>query len=160
MIETFKSYFTGYFDNQKQAFQYPRDFALICLNHIPIGDNKFKVTQGYSHEPKPYRTTIIEVVDNGDHLITKNYKEDGSELTYLEGCDTIFKWNGTFFRGKSSCEECYVFRGGKKTYLVTESILKEGQYEVIDRGYDVETREHTWGSFTNVNGGFFTFDRK
>jgi CpeT protein len=160
MIEIFKDYFAGYFDNQTQAFTYPQDFALIALNHKPIEQNKFKVTQGYTHESEPYRTTIIEVCQEGDLIITKNYKESNNGLTYLDGCDTIFEWDGTQFHGKSSCENCYVNKDGRDTFLLTESFLSENHYRVIDKGYDVNTREHVWGSFTQVNGGFFEFDRK
>jgi CpeT protein len=160
MLETFVEYFEGYFDNQRQAFQYPQDFALIALNHKSIEENKFKVTQGYTYEPEPYRTTIIEVCQDNDLIITKNYKESESGLTYLDGCDTIFEWNGTTFHGKSCCETCYVHKDGRDTFLLTESFLSENHYRVIDKGYDVNTKEHVWGSFTNVNGGFFEFDRK
>ena len=48
MFEEFCNYFEGYFNNQAQAFNYPREFAMIELNHRRIeGTNKFTVTQGY-----------------------------------------------------------------------------------------------------------------
>ena len=43
----FISYFEGYFNNQKQAFHMPREFALIEVNHTKISANKFRVTQKY-----------------------------------------------------------------------------------------------------------------
>lgn len=160
MIEIFKEYFVGYFDNQNQAFQYPRDFALIALNHVSLGENKFKVTQEYTYDAGPYRETILEIVQDDEFIITKNYKESNNGLTYLDGCDSIFTWDGSTFHGKSSCENCYVNRDGRDTYLLTESFLTKDHYRVIDKGYDITTKEHVWGSFTNVNGGFYEFDRK
>lgn len=156
MIETFKSYFAGYFDNQRQAFQYPREFALICLNHRQIEDNKFMVTQQYSYESSPYREAVIELHEEGNSIISKNYKMFEGELTYLSGCDNIFEWDGEVFRGKSACNECFVYRDGRDTYLMTECVLSDGHYRVIDRGIDINTQEQVWGS---VNG-FFEFDRK
>ena len=156
MIEVFKSYFQGYFDNQRQAFQYPREYALICLNHIKLNEEEFKVTQQYSYEKTPYRETIVKLSEENDLIISKNYKCNNGELTYLSGCDTIFKWDGDVFRGRSACNECFVNRGGKETYLITESVLGNGYYRVIDQGFDINTHEQVWGS---VNG-FFEFDRK
>ena len=39
---------------------------------------------------------------------------------------------------------------------MTEGVLGDGYYKVIDKGYDVETDEQIWGSYN----GHFEFDRK
>jgi CpeT protein len=154
MIEQFCKYFEGYFNNQNQAFANPREFALIELSHEQIGDNKFRVSQKYNIDPEPYRKTIIEIVENEGNLVIKNYKDD-DEMSYISGCDVIFEYRDNKFYGKNVCKECFVKRGIKETYLMTESILSDGLYEVIDQGFDVETDEQIWGSFE----GFFRFDK-
>ena len=154
MKELFCKYFEGYFDNQKQAFTRPQDFALIFVNHSHIDTDTFKVTQQYNCEDHPYRSNIVRVFEENQNIILKNFKEDG--LTYLKGCDTIFEFDGVEFHGKNVCNECYIHRGEKETYLVTEIHLGINYYKVIDMGFDVKTNEHIWGSFN----GFFEFDKK
>lgn len=154
MIEKFCEYFEGYFNNQKQAFNYPREFALIELEHIQISNNKFRISQKYNIDPEPYRKTIIEVVEKDNHLILKNYKDD-ENLTPLPGCDIIMEYKDGSFYGKNTCKDCIVPWNIKTTYLMTESILGENLYQVIDKGFDVENDEQIWGSFN----GFFMFDK-
>ncbi len=152
MIEKFCEYFEGYFNNQIQAFSYPSKFALIELYHNKIDENKFHVKQKYSISSTPYRESIIKIIDNGSFLLLKNYKEDESELV---GCDVlVVEKNGEFF-GKNISNQCIVKNGDKETYLVTESILGDGYYKVIDKGYDLYTNEQIWGSFN----GFFQFNK-
>lgn len=146
MIKKFCEYFEGYFNNQKQAFSNPSSFALIELEHYQLSDNKFKVIQKYNIDPKPYRQNIIEIFDNGDNLLIKNYK-DTEELTYITGCDIIMEYKDGKFFGKNTCKECFVKWQQNMTYLITESVLSENLYEVIDRGFDIETEEQIWGSF-------------
>mgnify|MGYP003333956097 FL=1 len=155
MLETFIEYFEGYFNNQTQAFTNPHGFAFIELTHKKVGDNIFHVKQNYLHETQPYRDAIIKVFELNDKILLKNYQPE-EELTYMNGCDILFDWDGTEFHGKNMCNECYIHRGGRDTYLVTESFLGNGYYKVIDKGMDVTTNEHVWGSFN----GFFEFDRK
>lgn len=154
MIEEFCRYFEGYFNNQYQAFANPREFALIELEHHQISDTKFRVSQKYNIDLDPYRKTIIEVIQEDDHLLLKNYKDD-ENLTPIPGCDVIMKYKDGKFYGKNSCKDCIVPWGVKTTYLMTESILSENLYEVIDQGFDVESDEQIWGSFN----GFFRFDK-
>lgn len=153
MKDKFFEYFEGYFNNQKQAFKYPSKFALIELNHKKLPDDRFLIEQKYVHEKHPYRKTIIEIFENNNYLIVKNYKDDN---TYLNGCDVIFEYINEEFHGKIPCKECLVQYQGKNTYLITESVLGNGYYKVIDKGYEVTTNNQIWGSFN----GHFKFDKK
>jgi CpeT protein len=154
----FISYFEGYFDNQKQAFYMPREFALIEVNHTKISTNKFKVTQKYVMDANPYRNSIIEVTQQDGKIILKSYKQDDETETYLSGCDVEFIYDEEKdeFHGKNTCKECFVEKGGKNTYLVTEAVLGNNYYNVIDKGHDPETDQQLWGSYH----GLFQFDRK
>jgi hypothetical protein len=154
MIEEFCKYFEGYFNNQAQAFANPSQFALIEIEHHQISNNKFTVSQKYNTDPNPYRKTIIEVIEEENYLLLKNYK-DSEELTHLPGCDIIMEYREGKFFGKNSCKDCIVPWGIKTTYLMTESILSENLYQVIDKGFDVENDEQIWGSFN----GPFRFDK-
>ena len=149
MIETFCNWFEGYFNNQIQAFSNPREYALIELEHRQISSDTFKVTQKYNYDDKPYRETIIKISEiDSTQLLLRNYKEDGDSLTLIDGCDIIMQFDDfdNSFYGKNTCKNCIVPRGIKTTYLMTESILSNNLYMVIDRGFDVDTDEQIWGS--------------
>lgn len=145
MIDKFCEYLEGTFENKMQAMSYPTRFAMIELVHTKIDTNKFSVIQRYYIDKQAYRKSIIEVISQDNNILIKNYKEEG--LTYLPGCDIIFELVGEAFHGKNLCKECFVTWSGKETYLQTESILGNGYYHVIDKGYDINTDEHIWGSF-------------
>jgi CpeT protein len=161
MLNTFIKYFEGYFNNQTQAFTYPRDFALIQLTHTKISDYKFLIEQSYIHENSPYRVSIINVTQVKNKILLQSYKNDSQE-TYTTGCDVLFEYNKSTdtFHGKNTCKECFVDKGGMTTYLLTEAFLTNDIYTVVDRGMNPETHEQVWGSFTDVNNGFYIFDRK
>jgi len=153
MIEKFCEYFKGYFNNQKQAFSYPSKFALIELYHEKLDNYKFRVKQKYSISDTPYRESIIKIIENDNFLLLKNYKNDGE--TELNGCDVlVFEKEGEFL-GKNISNQCIIKNQGKDTYLVTESILGEGYYKVVDKGYDLYTNDQVWGSYN----GFFCFNK-
>ena len=154
----FISYFEGYFDNQKQAFYMPREFALIEVNHRKISTTKFTVTQKYVMDAEPYRNSIIEVNQRDGKIVLKSYKQEGGELVYLNGCDIEFDYDEEKdeFHGQNICNECFVEKGGKNTYLSTEAFLGNNYYNVVDKGFDPETNEQVWGSYH----GMFQFDRK
>lgn len=149
MIELFCDYFEGTFNNKMQAMSYPTKFAMIELVHEKIDTNKFKCIQRYFVDKRAYRNAVIEVFEQGDKLLVKNYKEDG--LTYMDGCDIIFEKIGNEFRGKNLCKNCFVTWSDKQTYLQTSSVLGSGYYNVVDRGFCVDSHKHIWGSF---NGPF------
>lgn len=153
MIEKFCKYFEGYFNNRKQAFSYPSKFALIELYHEKINDSKFRVRQKYAMSQTFYRESIVKIIENNNYLLLKNYKNN--EENEISGCDVLIVEKEDEFFGKNISNQCIVKNGGKDTYLITESILGNGYYKVIDRGYDLYTNEQIWGSYN----GFFCFDR-
>ena len=154
----FISYFEGYFDNQKQAFHMPREFALIEVNHKKLSANKFTVCQKYIMDSSPYRESIIEVTEQNEKIVLKSYKKEGKKHILLDGCDVEFIYDSEKdeFKGRNNCNQCFVEKDGKNTYLMTEAILGNNYYNVIDKGLDPETNQQLWGSFN----GMFEFDRK
>ena len=148
MINKFCEYFEGQFNNQKQAFQNPIRFAMIELIHEKIGDNLFRCTQQYLVDKQAYRKSVIKITEQDSNLLITNHKEEfDGNLTYQPGCDILFEYKAGEFHGKNICNDCMVTWSGKQTYLKTESVLGDGYYRVIDRGYDINTHEHIWGSF-------------
>jgi CpeT protein len=135
----------------------PREFALIEVVHTKISKNKFKVTQKYIIDSEPYRQAFIEITEKDGKIILKSFKDEEQNV-YLDGCDVVFEYDKEKdeFHGQNTCNECFVEKFGKNTYLVTEAFLTNNSYHVVDKGFDPETDEQVWGSYH----GLFQFDRK
>jgi CpeT protein len=136
----FADWFEGEYSNWRQASSRPTSFAHILLTHKRIDENKFHVSQRYSHDPKPYREKTIQIVERGPIIIVEN-----------DQCNLVFKKQGGFYRG-STVDGC-IFKG---TLLVSRVEMGINYYKVIDAGLDPETKEQKWGS-TN---GPFLFHKK
>ena len=154
----FISYFEGYFDNQRQAFHMPREFALIEVNHKKLSASKFTVTQKYVIDENPYRNSIVEVTQEDQKIVLKSYKKEGKKHIHLVGCDVEFIYDSQKdeFIGRNNCNQCFIEKFGRNSYLMTEAVLGNGYYNVMDKGLCPETNEQIWGSFY----GMFQFDRK
>lgn len=176
-MNTFLELFEGTFANKRQAQSHPTRYAHIRVTHIKIGNNRFYGEQAYNYLlNRPYRQFVIEVVDEGNEVDgniyrLKNYeirtpvefingknldKLTDDVLTYREGCDNIIRETATkTFTGKNDTCECYVMRGGVRTYVNNEVLLTETNYQVMDRGLHSETHQKVWGS----DYGPFNFTR-
>ncbi len=67
----------------------------------------------------------------------------------------IVEWTGHSFKGKvEPGKGCIVVRKGKNTYLDSEFEIDAEKFISRDRGRDLETDEHIWGS---VGGPFYFF---
>jgi len=153
----FISYFEGYFNNQRQAFNMPREFAMIEINHTKLDKNTFRITQKYIKSKDPYRIAIVEISQKNGKILLKSY-DNSEDRQYKKGCDIIFEYDERLdrFHGQNVCKKCYVEKSGINSYLMTEAFLSKDRYKVVDKGYDLETHKQIWGSYN----GFFDFDRK
>ncbi|MBD2196570.1 MULTISPECIES: chromophore lyase CpcT/CpeT [Calothrix] len=182
-IATLARWMAADFSNQQQAFDNPPLYAHIrvCMRPLPLeflsGVSLF-VEQAYDfalHDP--YRLRVLKLIDAGDRIHIENYtvKEETNfygaarnleklatlkpdDLEKLSGCNMIVEWTGTSFKGKvEPGKGCIVFRKGNKTYLDNEFEINEDIFLSLDRGRDLETDEHLWGS---VAGPFQFFRRQ
>jgi len=171
-MNTFLELLEGHFSNKKQAQGHPTRYAHIHIKHVKIGKTRFYGEQAYNYaRQRPYRQFVIDVIEEDGKYRLKNYELNAPDrfvgcknleaisdthLTYREGCDIIFEQAGekTFKGGTSTCE-CYVQWQGKQTFLENNILLTDTEYQVIDIGRDVETKQKVWGS----NWGHLKFDR-
>jgi len=172
MIEEFKEWLLGSFNNRKQAFSFPSQFSQISLRHELLNNGMIYGEQKYTvrREP-PYRQFVLQIHQYEDKIIVTSYKvKDGKRFLYFtdidkiteddleknENCDCLFiKENDTYYGRIMGCE-CMVERNGKQSFLFTLSELKKNTYKVIDRGYDPETKKMVWGS----EHGMFLFNKE
>jgi hypothetical protein len=123
----------------------------------------------------PYRVRVLKLLEKTDRIEIENYvlKDDkpfygasrdlsrlktlsSDMLEKLPGCNMIVEWTGHSFRGfVEPGKACLVVRKGQTTYLDSEFEIDDQQFVSWDRGRDLETDEHIWGSLA----GPFYFSR-
>lgn len=173
MIDEFKSFLLGSFNNRRQAFSFPSQYSQISLKHVLLNNGMIYGEQWYSvrNEP-PYRQFVLDIsVNEENKILVKSYKvkdrdkflrfnnlEDltSEDLVENVGCDNIFVKRGDVYYGIISGCDCIVEKNGRTSFLYTASELSENKYKVIDRGYDPETKEMIWGS----EHGMFEFNKE
>ncbi len=177
-IATLAHWMAADFSNQAQAFENPPFYAHIrvCMRPLPgdiLSSVSLFVEQAYDYDLKnPYRLRVLKLVQVGEHLEIENYMVKDEERFYgaarnleqlknlkhddleaLTGCNMIVEWTGNSFKGKvEPGKGCIVFRKGQKTYLDSEFEIDEEKFISLDRGRDLESDEHIWGS---VAGPFY-----
>ncbi|MBD2437714.1 chromophore lyase CpcT/CpeT [Nostoc sp. FACHB-110] len=177
-IATLAKWMAADFSNQAQAFENPPFYAHIrvCMRPLPLellSGVSFFVEQAYDYALNdPYRLRVLKLINTGDRIQIENYtvkKEEqfygasrklellktltADDLEKLPGCNMIVEWTGNSFKGQvEPGKGCIVFRKGQKTYLDSEFEIDEEKFISLDRGRDLETDEHIWGS---VAGPFY-----
>ncbi len=132
------------------------------------------VEQAYDYMlNNPYRVRVLKLVNAGDsealrrnriQIVNYTVKQEESfygasrnlqllktltsdRLEELSGCNMTVEWAGNSFKGKvEPGKGCIVFRKGQKTYLDSEFEISEEKFISLDRGRDLDTNEHIWGS--------------
>lgn len=171
MIEEFKEYLLGSWNNRTQAFSFPSQYSQISLKHVMLDFGMIYGEQWYTvRKQPPYRQFVLDVNQIEDKLIVSSYKvKDGNKFLYFkdidkitkedleknENCECVFVKQNDSFIGRIVGCDCIVERNGKKSFLFTASELTENKYRVIDRGYCPETKKMLWGS----EHGMFEFDK-
>lgn len=182
-IITLARWMAADFSNQAQAFENPPFFAHIrvCMRPLPgelLSGISLFVEQAYDYMLNdPYRVRVLKLINTGDRIAIENYSVKEEEKFYgasrdvhrlqnltaahlekLPGCNMIVEWSGDSFKGKvEPGKGCIVFRKGQKTYLDSEFEINEEKFISLDRGRDLETNEHIWGS---VAGPFYFVRRQ
>ncbi len=171
-IATLARWMAADFSNQEQAFENPPFFAHIrvCMRPLPLevlSGVSFYVEQAYDYMLNdPYRVAVAKLVNAGDHIQIENYKVKDEQNFYgasrdlerlktltaddlekSQGCNMILEWTGQSFKGKvEPGKGCIVYRKGQKTYLDSDFEIDADKFISRDRGRDLETDEHVWGS--------------
>ncbi|HEY9643134.1 MAG TPA: chromophore lyase CpcT/CpeT [Coleofasciculaceae cyanobacterium] len=171
-IATLARWMAADFSNQEQAFENPPFFAHIrvCMRPLPLdllsGVSLF-LEQAYDYALKdPYRLRVLKLVPETDRIRIENYlvKDEQSlygaardlnqlamltadRLEKMSGCDMLVEWTGQKFKGRvEPGKGCLVVRKGQTTYLDNEFEIDDQVFMSLDRGRDLESDEHIWGS--------------
>lgn len=160
------------FSNQQQAFDNPPLYAHIrvCMRPLPLellAGVSLYLEQAYDFMLNtPYRARVLKLVPHQQHIEVENYAIRAEEefhgasrqperllalsadrLEKLGGCTFIAQWTGSSFKAVvEPGKGCLVERQGKKTYLDSEFEVDAEKLISLDRGRDVTTDEHIWGS--------------
>ena len=172
MVEEFKKWLLGSFNNRIQAFSYPSQYSQISLRHVLLPNGMIYGEQRYTvRKEPPYRQFVLDVHQVEDKLLVTSYKvKDGKkhlefknieeidkdQLEMNQDCDCIFIKKDNQYYGQIMGCKCWVYRNDKKSFLYTASILSKDTYKVIDRGYCPDTKKQLWGS----EYGMFEFKKQ
>ncbi len=171
-IPTLVRWMAGDFSNQAQAFENPPLFAHIrvCMRPLPFelldGVSLF-LEQAYDYMlQSPYRLRVLRFVIANDRIEIEHYNLEPETDFYgaarkperlhqltreniikMPGCTMITEWTGSTFKGYvEPGKGCKVVRNGMNTYLDNSFEIAPQQLISLDRGRDLETDEHVWGS--------------
>jgi CpeT/CpcT family (DUF1001) len=171
-IPTLVSWMAGDFSNQAQAFENPPFFAHIrvCMRPLPYalmdGVSLF-LEQAYDFMlHNPYRLRVLKFVIVNDKIEIEHYTiEPEAEfhgaarkpellqqltrehIIKMSGCTMITDWTGSTFKGYvEPGKGCKVTRKDRETYLDNSFEISPQQLISLDRGRDIITDEHVWGS--------------
>ncbi|MBG0743243.1 chorismate-binding protein [Cylindrospermopsis raciborskii LB2897] len=160
------------FSNQAQAFENPPLYAHIRVCMRPLAYSLLSgvslfVEQAYDYDLKdPYRVRVLKLLVEEGQIIIENYtvKDEkdfygssrdlgklqnltADRLEKLCGCNMRVEWTGNCFTGTvESGKNCLVLRKGQKTYLDSKFQIDDQKFLSWDRGRDLETDQHVWGS--------------
>ena len=177
-IPTLVRWMAGDFSNQAQAFENPPFFAHIrvCMRPIPFelmdGVGLF-LEQAYAFMlHNPYRLRVLKFVIVNDLIEIEHYTIDPEveaqfhgaarkpelletltrdRIIKMCGCTMITDWTGTSFKGYvEPGKGCRVVRNGQETYLDNSFEISPQGLVSLDRGRDLETDEHLWGSIAGA----------
>ncbi|MBG1266077.1 chromophore lyase CpcT/CpeT [Nostoc sp. WHI] len=171
-IATLARWMAADFSNQEQAFENPPFYAHIrvCIRPLPLelfsGVSLF-LEQAYDFMlNQPYRMRVMKLIQAENHIVIEHYtiKEEQKfygasrdperlkvlsldQLGKMTGCNMVVEWTGQSFKGKvEPGKGCIVIRDGKNTYLDNEFEIDAEKFFSLDRGRDLDTNEHLWGS--------------
>lgn len=172
LLLSLAQWMAGDFSNRKQSTANPKDYAHIRVFFRPLPWDFFSGIGFYSEQVydydlwNPYRQGVHRFVSQKDQVYIENYSlKDGllyagsgrnrdilqtitpESIARRYQCSMVFKAQGNkFFGGVEPGNKCIVTRNGCKTYLVSEVELTENTWISWDRGMDINTHEHIWGS--------------
>ncbi|MGF2035067.1 MAG: chromophore lyase CpcT/CpeT [Nostoc sp. CmiVER01] len=171
-IATLARWMAADFSNQEQAFENPPFYAHIrvCIRPLPLelfsGVSLF-LEQAYDFMlNQPYRMRVMKLIPAENYIVIEHYtvKEEQKfygasrdperlkvlsidQLERMSGCNMVVEWTGNSFKGKVEPGKCcIVVRDGKNTYLDNEFEIDAKEFFSLDRGRDLDTDEHLWGS--------------
>jgi hypothetical protein len=171
-IATLARWMAADFSNQEQAFENPPFYAHIrvCIRPLPLelfsGVSLF-LEQAYNFAlNQPYRIRVMNLIEAENHIIIEHYTVNEEQKFYgasrdperlkalsidhlqkMSGCNMVVEWTGQSFKGRvEPGKGCVVVRDGKNSYLDNEFEIDDKEFFSLDRGRDLDTDEHLWGS--------------
>lgn len=137
VYDLFNDWFSGFWNNQKQAYSNPRGQAYVSVIHELNGD-EYTCSYRYRRQVVPYRYFEAKVQNFDGTIILKNPVHD-----------IIFNLLGGAFVSKST----FSHNGIK---YVNEAYLGPRHYHAKDQGFDLKSGKQVWG----LDGDrFYEFDR-
>jgi len=93
MVEEFKEYLVGSFNNRIQAFSFPSQYSQISLKHILLDNGMIYGEQWYTvRKQPPYRQFVLSPIQSEDKIIVTSYKlKNKDKFLYFNNLDELTK---------------------------------------------------------------------
>lgn len=149
LLEDFKYKFLGLYNNQKQAFNYPQQWANIFTEFVENSDGTINGKSWYVYEgsDKPYKKALFKLEEDGNKIIANIYQ--GNNLYKIT--DIEFNFDGNFWIGENRRYEL----PNKGIYMSTTMKFDGTNYYSRDAAYKSDTNTFLWGK--QESEGMFHF---
>ena len=137
LMDLFCEWFEGYFNNQEQAYNRPREAAYVTARHRRTYSNQFHCTYYRSKCKTPYREVFFDIINN-----------DGEVILRSPSASLHFK----VVHGSFVCQAEHTLNGKRYSFQAT---LTEHGYFLNDQCYST-TGELERGL---EDGSFYEFKR-
>ena len=137
LYDLFNDWFSGRWNNNRQAYSNPRGPACVHVEHNLRGDY-YTCTYRHRRQKNPYRYFEASVVNNDGEIILKNPVHD---IVFRRQCAGFVS------------NERFIKNG---ILYINEAYLGENHYHVKDQGFDLKSQRQLWGL---PDGQFYEFDR-
>ena len=148
-IEDFKTKLLGLYNNQRQAFNYPQDWANIFVDFVENSDGDIESKSWYVYEgsDNPYKKTLFKLESDSDRVIANLYDE-------IKVGELVFEFTEGYWIGEDNN-----FQISSKNIRIETIIKFDGvNYYSRDAGYSLDTNEFLWGK--KEHEGMFHFNKQ
>ena len=149
LLEDFKTKLLGLYNNQRQAFNYPQQWANIFTEFVENFDGNICSKSWYVYEgsDKPYKQVLLKLKEGDNKILAEVYQ--GSNLYKVS--DIEFVYNDEFWFGENKRYEL----PNKGIYMSTTVKFDGVNYYSRDAGYRSDTNTFLWGK--KESEGMFHF---
>lgn len=148
-IEDFKTKLLGLYNNQRQAFNHPQQWANIFVDFVENSDGDIESKSWYVYEgsQNPYKKVLFKLKEVDDKVIVDVYQ--GNNLYKVSTVE--FTFNDSFWFGENKRYEL----PNKGIYMSTTVKFDGTNYYSRDAGYRSDTNTFLWGK--QEHEGMFHF---
>jgi CpeT protein len=167
-LSTIRDWLAGTYSNRQQAMAEPVWFIPVTLWYIPV-EGLFSEGVGFfteqvnEHTPQPYRTRVLQLLENPLRLENYRLKDQAAwagaaarkerlqtlapqDLELLPGCTIELERKDNCYFGTMKEGQGCRLSPDSTSYVRIEFELTDTAFTTLDQGFDLVTNAQVWGS--------------